>query len=120
VDEEELWANLQGSFQQDLKAFLSPAKLYSLRDKLESAFASGKVVAADIMDLGKPEETDTPDGLPKTHAYTVLGYDPEKVAIRIRNPWGRISFRGKTGANGIIEIALKDFDKNFTHIYFEK
>jgi len=120
ADEEELWANLSGSWKEDVKAYLSPAKMYALRGKLESAFENGKIVAADIMDLGKPDESDTPDGLPKIHAYTILSYDPEKVSVRIRNPWGNISFRGKSGEQGIIEVSLKDFDRNFTHLYFEK
>jgi hypothetical protein len=91
-----------------------------LGEKLMVAFENGKVVCADILHLGKPDEDFTPDGLPKLHAYTVLGFNKPNGTVTIRNPWGDITFRGKHGPSGVIDVAVSDFDLNFEEMFFEK
>jgi outer membrane protein OmpA-like peptidoglycan-associated protein/uncharacterized Zn-binding protein involved in type VI secretion len=102
VDEDELWATRNST----------------LRSKLRDAFAAGKVVTAEI--IPQKGESNSKDGLPSLHAYTVLAFDPRLDTIKIRNPWGNITFKGANGPKGIIDVALGDFDTNFTDIFFEE
>jgi hypothetical protein len=102
-DDDDLWATMKGT----------------LRSKMKTAFSAGKIVAADIMPTYFHSEDVTSDGLARKHAYSVLGYNPSTDMVKIRNPWGNVTFKGVAGVQGIIEIPMSSFDENFTHIYFE-
>ena len=44
-----------------------------------------------------------------SHAYTVLGYDPDAATVTLRNPWGR-----KPVAGGVFVLAMQDFMSGFS------
>jgi hypothetical protein len=78
----------------------------TLHSKLTEAFAHGRPVVAGINRRLFPDE-----GLPDSHAYSVIGYHPETRTITLRNPWG-----GKN--NGIFQMPLSEFKSKFSTIVY--
>lgn len=79
--------------------------------KLQDAFANGKVVTAGIN--GRLFGEDEPGGLPSGHAYSVVGYDADKGTVTLRNPWGVGGDYGST-----FTMTLDEFDKKFSDISY--
>lgn len=110
---------------------LSLTKKGTTSRKLDAAFGRGKgkdagkrrLVTASIMSTNSY-------GLPKGHAYSVIGWDGTNVVIR--NPWGYINppaagaprLRGVSGqdpyATGIFQFSLDDFDSVFCEVSYEE
>ncbi|MFN3202722.1 MAG: C2 family cysteine protease [Bradymonadia bacterium] len=71
--------------------------------KMEDAFKNGKVVTASI---SKSNKYNLPDG----HAYTVMGYDPVKKTVQLRNPWGHGEGSTGDGKNdGVFTLTLEEY-----------
>ena len=99
--------------------------------KLDAAFGRGqgkdagkkRLVTAAIM-------SGNDYGLPKGHAYSVLGWDGTDLVVR--NPWGFLPAPGAGGsrlkgppgqdayATGIFLMSLDEFDKVFSEITYEE
>lgn len=97
---------------------LSISTLDATREKLVSAFAHQKIVAAGI----RLSADRYRDHLPTCHAYSVIGYDAERDIVTLRNPWGA-SGKGPSGApvvGGVFEMTLEAMDGIFTDIDFEE
>ena len=63
--------------------------LSSLRLKLQQAVAKKQVITAGTSpQLPWTGET-TKNGLPLSHAYSVLDFDPKTDMVTVRNPWGQ-------------------------------
>jgi hypothetical protein len=94
---------------------LSLTRKDTTRSKIKSAFANKKIVTANV----RPEvlgASRRDNGLPMGHAYTVLGYDEEKDAVELRNPWGHdgMPFKGR-----FIQT-ISELDENFTGVAYEE
>jgi hypothetical protein len=58
----------------------------------------------------------SPDGFPATHAYSIIGFQPDGNGggtVTVRNPWGD----GVDTPRGVMQLSLEEFQRNFTHIY---
>ncbi|PKL76407.1 MAG: hypothetical protein CVV27_10460 [Candidatus Melainabacteria bacterium HGW-Melainabacteria-1] len=97
----------------------------SLRLKLQQAVARNSVITA-----GSPakypwsKEDNTPNGLPKSHAYSVLDFDPKNDMVTVRNPWGSTEVvddkgRPRDGVDdGTFKMPLKEFKATFSMICY--
>ena len=62
------------------------------------------------------------EGLVPGHAYSMTGVDYEDGKVSLRNPWGSTEPQGKDGKaldgrdDGIFELSIDDFQKNFQKI----
>lgn len=97
--------------------FLKAHSQDGLRKKLSLAQSKNKMMVAAINKgiIGK-NKLDLPDA----HVYTVLGYDEKTDKVKIRNPWGSDTGKVKGGKEGIFELSVADFQKNFSQVAFEK
>jgi hypothetical protein len=62
-------------------------------------------------------------GLMPGHAYGILGYNPEKRSLKLKDPFGRGDFRRANSKkaldgidDGLFEIGLTDFNLLFSHL----
>jgi len=96
-------------------------QLAALRQDLKAAQCQRRLVKA-----GTPPTKSTP-GIPHTHAFAILGYDPQTDLVHMWNPWGKDfkpkgpdglqnGYRTKTGQ---FEIPLTDFLRVFRDVIFE-
>lgn len=94
----------------------------ALNNRLASAFRENRPVAAGILERFNDSQRE--NSLPDGHAYSVIGYNPVKRTVTIRNPWGSgepMKDRGvaKDGIDdGIFKMSLKEFRHNFPRLYF--
>ncbi len=95
-------------------------KLADLRRQLADATQQNRLMTCGTI-------TPTTPGLTPNHAYAVLGYDAANDSVRLWNPHGQ-NFRPKgepgpeTGyptANGIFQIPLEHFARQFSGMAFE-
>ncbi len=93
----------------------SKDKQAEVDEVLKTKLKSGDVISCGT---GSGEQ----DGLPETHAYSVIGYDPTTKTVTVRNPWGAAT--GTSGgthgvanlggtANGVFNIPLADYCREF-------
>ncbi|QDU25924.1 hypothetical protein ETAA8_09960 [Anatilimnocola aggregata] len=96
------------------------AKLAELREQLIAAVREKRVMTCGTL---KP----TMPGITGNHAYAVLGYDAKFDAVKIWNPYGNdFTPKGEPGPTagyprkqGVMEIPLNDFVKQFSSMSFE-
>ena len=62
-------------------------------------------------------------GLMPGHAYGIVGYSPERRAIKLKDPFGRGDLRRADSTkaldgfdDGVFEIGLSDFNLLFSHL----
>ncbi len=110
---------------------LSLTRQSATQQKLDSAFGRGKgkdagkkrLVTAAVMSSNKY-------GLPKGHAYSVIGWDG--TSLTVRNPWGLLKAPAKDAdrvegvpgqdpyATGVFLMTLATFDDVFSEIAYEE
>jgi hypothetical protein len=91
--------------------------LATTRDKLEKAFANGKIVTAGINnDFIKDDRS----GWPNAHAYAILGYDRASDRIKVRNPWGNTGPAGHSVAFVPYAMSLPEFMSIFSRLAYEE
>jgi hypothetical protein len=101
---------------------LGIAREETTRRKLSAAAAEGRIASLATTSYGSGNI----QGLPRQHAYTVLGYDARTDTVTIRNPWGcqeLVDAQGKPldGVDdGVFRVPLKDLNKYFAQICYEK
>ncbi|MBX9573837.1 MAG: hypothetical protein K2X77_33380 [Candidatus Obscuribacterales bacterium] len=90
-----------------------------LKEILDSAFKERRAVAA-ATPPGKNGYT-AESKLPAQHAFSVIGWNPRKEEITLRNPWGRVSDMCTIfeNADGIFTINVNLFRRNFIALYYE-
>jgi len=98
-----------------------------LRDSLRNhmivnaAFMGNNVVASDKSSLSGPL-TGRHVKLQSGHEYSILGFDTRKQTVTLRNPWAvnfEIGTKKQIG-NGLVEVALKDFNQAVMAIEIER
>ena len=97
-----------------------PAKLTELRMKLRAARQANRLMTTGTI---KP----TTPGLTPNHAYAVLDYDATADLVRLWNPHGQDfkpkgapgSETGYVTTNGVFQIPLAEFVKQFSGMAFE-
>lgn len=94
---------------------------------LQNALQNGGTVVASTLQGGSDSEQQA-DGLPKSHAITVTGYDPATNTVTLRNPWGDNGPNGKNAPtdatvdpsnNGVFTMSLDNFTKDFRKVTVE-
>jgi len=110
------------------QSFVMLCSQSELDQKLQQAVRDGRPVTAGTArsvsgTLGIDDNT-TADGLPRGHAYSIIGYDPQTEKVLVRNPWGhgeprRADGTAKDGTDdGVFEMTLEEFKSNFTTIAY--
>lgn len=98
--------------------------LSSLRLKLQQAVVKKQVITAGTSpQLPWTGET-TKNGLPLSHAYSVLDFDPKTDMVTVRNPWGQTEVSDghgpRDGVNdGTFKMPLAEFKSSFNMICYE-
>ena len=91
------------------------------RDRMEAAFADGRVVIAGINN--DPFSGDR-EGLPDAHAYTVIGYDRATDTVTLRNPHGRNEHVGADGQpldgtdDGVFTLSMEEFNRLYSSVSY--
>ena len=94
-----------------------------LERKLSDAMANKRAVSADSF---PGFFSDRDDGIVLGHAFSVIGHDPAKHTITLRNPWGHQEFEDAKGAprdgidDGIFTMTYDQFHQHFRYITFEQ
>lgn len=78
-------------------------------EKLQEHLTNG-----DIVTIGQAGSNDA--GIVKSHAYTVVRYDPATRMVTLRNPWGH----NPGSANAEITVPLSTLDNEFGDITYEE
>jgi hypothetical protein len=92
--------------------------IFGLIDELRALKAanSGKLVLASC-------GADNVKGLKSNHVYSVLGYDQQKEAVHMRNPWGHTVPPGTEKRPGVDDgefvYPLKFFQRDFRFLVCE-
>ena len=91
--------------------------------KLKEAIEQGLPVTAVSR---RAEDLAGDSGIRGSHAYSVLGYDPETHTIQLRNPWGQGEPADEEGNprdgvnDGVFTMTLEEFEKNFGRVIYSE
>lgn len=100
---------------------LSVTRMSTTRAKLIEALGACKVVVAGTLSGGWWRDDETDDGMPRSHAYSVISFDADSDTVYLRNPWGTTG-GGPLGAEvseGFFKLSLEAFGSNFRKIVYE-
>lgn len=98
--------------------------LSTLRLKLQQAIAKKQVVTCGTSPKLPWTDDTTKNGLPLSHAYSVLDFDPKTDMVTVRNPWGSTEVSDGNGPrdgvdDGTFKMPLSEFKSSFSMICYE-
>lgn len=123
--------DVQGGHSEDVVALLTGndvdvddlgvTRTSTTRAKLIEALGDCKVVTVATPPRGWPREDTTEDGMPRSHAYSVLSFDASSDAVYLRNPWGTDDGGPEGGevSEGCFKLSLELLERNFRKIVYE-
>ncbi|MCB9674322.1 MAG: hypothetical protein H6737_04350, partial [Alphaproteobacteria bacterium] len=91
------------------------------RERMQAAFDEKRVVIATI---NNDPRSDNREGLPDTHAYTVLGFDPAADTVELRNPHAKNEHDGPDGQpldgkeDGKFTLSMEEFNRLFSNVAY--
>lgn len=98
----------------------------TMRSKLQAALKEGRIMSTAVLKSLNPwNEGRTDSGLPRAHAYSILGFDAKTDQITIRNPWGHTELQNKAGQprdgkdDGVFTMSLAEFKSTFAYISYQ-
>lgn len=99
------------------------SSMNSLRQKLIAHTQRHSVITCGTNGAMPWSKKETDNGLPKGHAYSVLGYDAKTDMITVRNPWGNTEVSDGHGPrdgvdDGVFQMPLSEFKSTFDMICF--
>ncbi len=90
------------------------------RERLTAAFDEGRIVTTSTAKSLFSDETGL--GLPRSHAYSVIGWDAATDTVTIRNPWGsgeRTDDQADGVDDGVFTMTIDEFTSDFEDIAYE-
>lgn len=105
------------------KAFSGKKPIMTAGIEDEGKGVTGTVVKWFMQPAGGVKDGVTKaSGLQAGHEFSVLGYDPASKKVKIRNPYGYNNAKDPALMNkdGVFEMSLSDFRKNFSHYTYTK
>ena len=109
------------------KIITNKISLKNLHEKLAAYATHGKIVAANSSCVSNHDKGEVTEIIRSCRAYSILGYDPDKKRVTLRDPYGKGAMLDiHTGEplgeadDGQFSLDLKEFTEYFNFIYFVK